>query len=118
MIEIALSIPPKYKLYKNEQGTVIEKWILREAFKDLLPQEIIWRDKEQFDEGSGTTDLLDRAIEETMPQERAIEYRQQFPKTLLRSDEECYYHRLFMDVIQNPDLVLANVARWSERNGM
>jgi len=118
MIEVALSIPPKYKLYKNEQGALIEKWILREAFKDLLPQEIIWRDKEQFDEGSGTTDLLDRAIDETMPQERANEYRQLFPKTLLRSDEECYYHRLFMEVIQNPDPVLANVARWSERNSM
>ena len=115
MIEMALSIPPQYKLYRNEQGTLIEKWILREAFKDFLPEEIVWRDKEQFDEGSGTTDLLDRAIEEIMPEDKAYEYTKHFLKTLLRSAEECYYHQLFMDVFNNPNLVLSNVARWSER---
>ena len=116
MIETALSIPSRYKLYRNDKGALVEKWILREACKDLLPHEIVWRDKEQFDEGSGTTDLLDRAIREAMPEDQALKYKRAYPKTLIRSDEECYYHQLFMEVFENPDLILANVARWAERD--
>jgi asparagine synthase (glutamine-hydrolysing) len=36
----------------------VEKWILRQAFADLLPPEITWRTKSQFDEGSGTVERL------------------------------------------------------------
>ncbi len=31
----------------------IEKWILRKAFEDMLPSEIVWRQKEQFSDGVG-----------------------------------------------------------------
>ena len=38
------------KLYDKP---LIEKWIVREAFKDFLPPEITWRQKEQFSDGVG-----------------------------------------------------------------
>lgn len=37
---------------KNADGR-IEKWILRKAFEDYLPDEIVWRQKEQFSDGVG-----------------------------------------------------------------
>lgn len=53
-IETALRVPPE--LCRPEGGP--EKWVLREAVKDLLPEEIVWRTKSQFDEGSGVGDLV------------------------------------------------------------
>ena len=55
MIALAGRIPPTLKLRGRPP---VEKWILRHAFEDLLPNKIIWREKSQFDEGSGTTDYL------------------------------------------------------------
>ena len=34
-------------------GERIEKWILRKAFEEYLPEEILWRQKEQFSDGVG-----------------------------------------------------------------
>jgi asparagine synthase (glutamine-hydrolysing) len=37
--------------------------VLRAAYEDLLPTDILWREKKQFDEGSGMTELLPLALE-------------------------------------------------------
>ncbi len=55
VIAMAQTVPSELKLKTGDNGQRIEKWILRKAFEDLLPPEIVWRDKEQFDEGSGST---------------------------------------------------------------
>ncbi|MGY1712324.1 asparagine synthase (glutamine-hydrolyzing) [Geodermatophilus sp. SYSU D00758] len=44
-----------------------EKWVLREAVADLLPPQIVWRTKAQFDEGTGIGDLVDRALADHWP---------------------------------------------------
>ncbi|MCH9690639.1 MAG: asparagine synthase B [Gammaproteobacteria bacterium] len=49
-IDDAMSIDPQAKLCG---GGTIEKRILREAFKDMLPNKIVWRQKEQFSDGVG-----------------------------------------------------------------
>jgi len=49
-IDIAMSLNPKDKMINNER---MEKWILRKAFEDYLPDEILWRQKEQFSDGVG-----------------------------------------------------------------
>ncbi|MEJ2717683.1 MAG: asparagine synthase-related protein [Deltaproteobacteria bacterium] len=112
MIRLGQLIPAEMKL-SGEQG--IEKWILREAFKDLLPPEILWRDKEQFDEGSGTVDLLAQTLEGPMSQAEAGDYMQRHPESALRSPEECFYHKLFMEVFEKPAAILSNVGRWADR---
>lgn len=35
-----------------------EKWLLRTAFRDWLPPELLWRDKEQFGHGTGSSEVL------------------------------------------------------------
>ena len=61
-ISLALSVPPELKIVTMPNGRQMEKWVLRPACEDLLPADIVWRTKEQFDEGSGTIELLDEAL--------------------------------------------------------
>ncbi|HSQ84802.1 MAG TPA: asparagine synthase-related protein [Desulfobacterales bacterium] len=93
----------------------IEKWILRKAFEDLLSKEIIWRVKEQFDEGSGTVEMLDGILTDVMGKTEIKNYRHRFPETELRSGEECHYHRILMEVFESPEFVFSNTGRWSQR---
>lgn len=115
MINVALTIPPELKLFAGKSQPPVEKWILRKAFEDLLPQEIIWRDKEQFDQGSGTVGILSDLLKPLMPEFEADLYRQHNSGTNLRSAEECFYHKTLRNVFSNSKTILDNVARWSER---
>ena len=111
VIETAQMVPTELKLYA-EDGRRIEKWILRKAFEDLLPPEIVWRDKEQFDEGSGMVELLPAVLARAAAGIDAEEYGKRFAADRLRSKEECFYHHLLMDQFERPQAVLANVGRW------
>ncbi len=111
-IEVGLSIPAQYKLCGNPP---VEKWILRKAVEDLLPDEITWRDKEQFDEGSGITDFIEQAIKGQFSFAEAKAHQSKHPETTLRSHEECYYHKLFTEVFEHPEVISSNMGRWAER---
>ena len=115
LIRVAQSIPPELKLFENDDGQIIEKWILRKAFEDLLPAEIVWRDKEQFDEGSGTTDFLADMVGRWMTTQEAEQYGETHRASRLRSLEECVYHKLLVESFPRTSCVLGNVARWSDR---
>ena len=112
MIELGQLIPPELKL---SSPPVMEKWILRKAFEDLLPKDIVWRKKEQFDEGSGSVTMLKMIVDEEMSSKEAKAYGQKFSDADLRSNEECCYHRHFMSVFDNPVAILPNVGRWAQR---
>jgi len=112
MIEMGMLVPAEYKLVGSPP---VEKWILRKAVEDLLPDEIVWRKKEQFDEGSGTVDLVSSLFAEYISEEEAHKYSDCHRGDNLRSAEECYYHQLLLDAYESPDLILANIGRWAER---
>lgn len=112
MIELAQTISPELKLYHTSSAQKIEKWILRKTFEDLLPHDIVWRDKEQFDEGSGTVDLLDETIRSAAEDIDYKKYSSQYPEDYLRSVEECFYHKLLIDSYEKPHVVLKNIGRW------
>ena len=112
MIELGQQIPANLKLVGKP---LVEKWILRKAFEDMLPSEIVWRKKEQFDEGSGTVDMLQAMLSHKMSPEEAQAYQEKYPNANLRSPEECFYHKIFLDVFENSEVVSNNVARWAER---
>lgn len=57
-LNVAMNIDPVYKMSStNPNGPQIEKYIVRKAFDDkndpYLPQDILWRQKEQFSDGVG-----------------------------------------------------------------
>jgi asparagine synthase (glutamine-hydrolysing) len=60
MIALCLAIPAGWKTCDGQRR---EKFILREAFAGWLPEEILWRDKAQFGDGSGAADVLARGGE-------------------------------------------------------
>ena len=60
MIDLCLAIPAGWKTC---HGARQEKFILREAFAGWVPEEILWRDKAQFGDGSGAADVLARGGE-------------------------------------------------------
>jgi asparagine synthase (glutamine-hydrolysing) len=112
LIELAQEIPPELKLRADGSGRRVEKWILRKACEDLLPPEIVWRDKEQFDEGSGTVDLVPQIDERARSVLDAEAYMAEHARDRLRSAEECLYHKILTETFPRPELVLANVGRW------
>jgi asparagine synthase (glutamine-hydrolysing) len=114
VIKTASSIPVHMKLKRKHERTC-EKWILRRAVEDLLPPEIVWRKKEQFDDGSGTPDLIRDELDYFLPHARAGRYGARRPSARLRSHEETVYHHLLASQLTNPEPVLHNVARWAER---
>ncbi len=58
VLEYAFRIPTEYKLRDG-----VEKWILRQAGRDLLPPLVLNRTKAKFWEGGGVGDLLARHAE-------------------------------------------------------
>jgi asparagine synthase (glutamine-hydrolysing) len=116
LIELALGIPDEQKLHSTK-GTseTIEKWILRRACEDLLPPEITWRKKEQFDEGSGIVPLLEGILGRFTACSEVPAGVDGHDKSGIRSAEECVYHKLLSDAFTRPEIVLDNVAHWSDR---
>lgn len=112
VIALAQTIPARFKLFGEGNGRRIEKWILRKAFEDMLPSDIVWRNKEQFDEGSGMVELLPEVLQRTAAGIDTDAYQSRFKADRLRSSEECFYHRLLMEQFERPQAVLANVGRW------
>ena len=112
VIAMAQSIPARFKLCRQDDGRYIEKWILRKAFEELLPADIVWRNKEQFDEGSGMVDMLPEVLNRVAAGLDTETYQTRFKTDQLRSREECFYHSLLREQFERPEAVLANVGRW------
>jgi asparagine synthase (glutamine-hydrolysing) len=104
MLDIAFRIPVNLKLPADSR---IEKWILRKAFEDLLPSDIIWRGKSQFDQGSGVADLLGG---ETLASDQAVDVNAK--EHASRSTEEADYRELLSKQFDNPHTLLKLVTHW------
>ncbi len=115
MIELAQTIPTEMKLKRDAEGRLVEKWVLRMACADLLPDEIVWREKLQFDQGSGTVDALQNGLDRFMPSTHAERHAADHAAWSLRSHEECVYHKLLTEAFDDPTPVLDNTARWADR---
>jgi asparagine synthase (glutamine-hydrolysing) len=61
VITLALGLPPEWKLASED---VPEKRLLRQAFTGWLPDELLWREKSQFGDGSGAKSVLSRALQD------------------------------------------------------
>ena len=94
-MDVAMRLNPKDKL----SGTVgrIEKWILRKAFEDYLPEEVAWRQKEQFSDGVGYSwiDTLKELTSQQVTDEQMSHAAERFPITPPMTKEEYYYRSIF-----------------------
>jgi asparagine synthase (glutamine-hydrolysing) len=92
LLNYAMAIPSEYKI-RSANGQKIEKWIFRKAFEKDLPKEIAWRVKQEFSQGSGSSDILPAYFENEIPNKELKAAQSQYP--FIRSKEELHYFRLF-----------------------
>jgi asparagine synthase (glutamine-hydrolysing) len=95
VVEYALNLPCEAKI-KTVDGRKIEKYILRQAFEGLLPDEILWREKMPFDQGSGGRHIIERVNAEVSDSDLA-EAQREFPDANLVSREMLYYFRIWRE---------------------
>ncbi len=93
-LDVAMRLNPDAKMCP---GSVIEKKILREAFADMLPPEIAWRQKEQFSDGVGYNwiDTLKKITSEAVSDEEMANAAKRFPINPPQNKEEYYYRTIF-----------------------
>ncbi len=92
-----------------------EKWLLREAFRDLLPDDIAMRAKLKFSEGTGSADILAAHAARRVPVARFLEEREVADGIVLRSPEEMFYWDLWLDAL-GPDIPVSLVGRTRDRS--
>ena len=99
VVELGVGLPARWKLSNGDRP---EKWLLRKAFEGWLPDELLWRPKEQFGEGTGARDVLREHYEGAVPEEEFTEERD-VVEPPLRSREELAYYRLFQQHLTGMD---------------
>ncbi|MBP1614393.1 MAG: asnB [Bacteroidetes bacterium] len=93
-LDVAMRLNPEAKM---APGKVIEKKIVREAFADVLPASVAWRQKEQFSDGVGYNwiDTLKEVTSGAVSDEQMDFAHDRFPINTPRSKEEYYYRSIF-----------------------
>ncbi|CCD23614.1 asparagine synthase (glutamine-hydrolyzing) 1 NDAI_0B05810 [Naumovozyma dairenensis CBS 421] len=119
-LQLCMNIDPKEKMINQAEGR-IEKYILRKAFdtsddpeaKPYLPEEILWRQKEQFSDGvgyswiDGLKDTAERVISDAMFENPKDHWGTDIPTT-----KEAYWYRLKFDALYPQKTAADTVMRW------
>ena len=100
-LDVAMRTNPKAKmcsiLSDSDPKASMEKRIVREAFEDMLPEEVAWRQKEQFSDGVGYSwiDTLKKITSEAVTDEQMAHAAERFPINTPLCKEEYYYRSIF-----------------------
>jgi len=95
-IDVAMRLNPQDKMAGKDK---MEKWILRKAFEELMPESVTWRQKEQFSDGVGYNwidslkDLTSRMVSDD--QINSAKFR--FPINTPMNKEEYFYRTIFSE---------------------
>lgn len=103
-LDIAMRFKPSAKMC---QGSTIEKKALREAFNGMLPEEVLWRQKEQFSDGVGYSwiDALRDYAEKSVSDRKFAERETRFPVNTPVTKEAYLYREIFEDLFKLPSAV-------------
>ena len=95
-LDVAMRTNPEAKMCP---GKTIEKKIVREAFADMLPEAVAWRQKEQFSDGVGYSwiDTLKQITADQVSDEQMAHAAERFPINPPRNKEEYYYRSIFAE---------------------
>jgi asparagine synthase (glutamine-hydrolysing) len=95
-MDVAMRLNPTDKMAGNGK---MEKWILRKAFESYLPQEVVWRQKEQFSDGVGYSwiDNLKVVASERISDAMMHEAAHVFPINTPETKEAYLYRKLFAE---------------------
>lgn len=95
-MDVAMRINPQDKMINGER---MEKWVVRKAFEDMLPESVVWRQKEQFSDGVGYSwiDTLKLMVGNEVSDEQLANAKYKFPIQTPTSKEEFYYRSIFAE---------------------
>ena len=95
-MDIAMRLNPEDKMAK---GGRMEKWVVRKAFEDYLPESVAWRQKEQFSDGVGYNwiDTLKEVASKKVSDEQLANAKYRFPINAPLTKEEYYYRSIFSE---------------------
>ncbi len=95
-IDVAMRLNPQDKMIKDGR---IEKWVVRKAFEEYLPESVAWRQKEQFSDGVGYSwiDTLKEVTAQKVTDQEMESARYRFPINPPKSKEEYYYRTIFSE---------------------
>ena len=93
-VDVAMRINPEAKMCKDEK---IEKHILRAGFDGYLPDDVLWRQKEQFSDGVGYSwiDTLKEYVNEQVTDQELANAKFKYPINTPDSKEAYFYRRIF-----------------------
>lgn len=95
-MDVAMRINPQDKMITSER---MEKWVVRKAFEDYLPESVVWRQKEQFSDGVGYNwiDSLKETVNGMITDEQLANAKYKFPIQTPTTKEEYYYRLIFSE---------------------
>ncbi len=95
-MDVAMRLNPKDKMAGNGK---IEKWVVRKAFEDALPESVVWRQKEQFSDGVGYSwiDTLKEIATEKVSDEMMSNAHFRYPINTPMSKEEYLYRTIYTE---------------------
>jgi asparagine synthase (glutamine-hydrolysing) len=95
-LDVAMRINPADKMATDGR---MEKWILRKAFEEYLPEKIAWRQKEQFSDGVGYNwiDTLKELASLRVTDDMIASAGFRFPLNTPMNREEYYYRSIFAE---------------------
>jgi len=109
VVELAMALPPEWKLLGEGRPA---KWLLRRAFDGWLPDEVLWRRKEQFGQGTGMDAVL-REHFGALCSEEDLQREASRLDPPIRTREELAYYRMFVEALPGVDAA-RNVGRFVE----
>ncbi len=101
--KFSMELDPNLKV-RSERGQIWGKWILRKAFENMLPEEIIWRAKVPIESGSGTSRLpsfFNSIISDIEFNEKRIKYLDE-DKVTIRDKEQLFYYEVYRSAVGAP----------------
>ncbi len=93
-MDVAMRLNPGDKMITPQR---MEKWVVRKAFEDYLPESVAWRQKEQFSDGVGYNwiDTLKQVVAREVSDEQMANAHFRFPIQTPANKEEYYYRSIF-----------------------
>ena len=93
-VDVAMRINPQDKMINGER---MEKWVVRKAFEDMIPESVAWRQKEQFSDGVGYSwiDTLKELVEKEVTDDQMASAKFRYSIQTPINKEEYYYRSIF-----------------------
>jgi len=106
-----LQMPVSWKVHDVGGGKLVEKWLLREAFRDMLPESIYRREKLRFSRGTGVETIAEDVVQKLAARESLCGGWTTSGGYRINSAVEAYYYKLFKEGFPDPGFE-ALVGRW------